>query len=422
MTPRRRAVLFALAALAAAAALPGCVIHRGPSWRPATERTSAPHAEGWSLVVIGNPGVPGRRAARVADRLRGVLADERAAGRTPIVLWLGDLVLPTRPWTRGRCVELAGAWAREGSRQLHAVVTEHVREGGPSFAVLGPTDRTCGHDLALRQDDPAAGPHPWAMPDDHYVVRVFADGRAAVASSCDESGCTLAPAPTETALELVVLDATAWIHPPPAGTPGRARADASVERLSALLAALPSSGASPPRILVSSMPVESPGVHGHGGRFMDATFHNLPPALKVAIARGVFAGSIGGRDAGLYAAPDLTDAIKRSDRTWIERPLFQVGSGAASWPDERPWAIARRLHYYRGNAYKPPVYSDHLGFAVVRGVGDGAQAELWAHRRGRWETERVALTLHPPKNPIESASPVMTPCRDCRQMEASQRQ
>ena len=426
MTPRRRALALAVAA---AFALPGCIVHRGPGWRPAREQppSTAPHGEPaarYSLVVIGNPGVPGRHAARVAERLDRVLADERAAGRRPTVLWLGDLVLPQRPWTRHRCAGLEGAWARTGSSRLHAVVSAHLRGGGQAFAVLGPTDRTCGHDLALRQADASAGPHPWTMPDDHYVVRIGIDGRAAVASTCSDAGCSVAPDPdpAATALELVVVDASAWIHPPPRGTPGRARADASVVRLGTLLSALAAHEGGPPRVLVSSIPVEAAGVHGHGGRFMDATFHNLPPALKDAIAAGRFVGSVGARDAAVYAAPDLTDAIKRSDRTWVRRPIFQVVSGSASWPDARPWAIGRRLFYFRGNAYKPPVYSDHLGFAVLRPTASGAQAELWAHRLGRWETERVALSLAPPKNPIESPSPVMAPCRDCQQMEASQRQ
>jgi hypothetical protein len=419
MRLRRCAALLAIAALAG---LFGCVVHRGP-WRRAAETPEAASATaGYSLVAIGNPGVPGRRAARVADRLGRVLEAERAAGRRPIVLWLGDLVLPERPRDGRRCGELDGAWARPGSRELHAVVREHVQRGGQAFAALGPTDRTCGHDQALLQADATSGPHPWTMPGDHYLVRIGAEGRAAVASTCDGDGCRVAPDPGDTALELVIVDANAWIHPPPPGTPGRVRADASVERLGMLLDAIADGEGGPPRVLVGSIPVEAAGAHGHGGRFTDATFHNLPPALKEAIARGDFVGSVGARDGALYAAPDLTDAIKCSDRTWVQRPLFQVVSGSASWPDERPWAIGRRLHYFRGNAYRPRVYSDHLGLAVLRPTEGGAQAELQAYRLGRWETARVPVSLAPAKNPIESASPGMAPCRDCPQMEASQRQ
>lgn len=413
----------AVACALALGASSGCIVHRGPGWRPASERGPVELASGSSLVIIGNPGVPGSRAALVAERVAQTLSDERAAGRRPIVLFLGDLVLPAHPRRRASCADPKAAWTRPGSRELRDVVRAHLAAGGQAFAVLGPTDRACGHDVALRQADPDAGPHPWAMPDDHYVLRIAADGTAAVASSCDDAGCKVVPPRPGDLLELLVADATAWLHPPPPGTAARARADQSVRRLDALVQAATRGETGPPRILVGSVPVEAAGMYGHGGRTPEASFHNLPDSLRAAVAAGRFAGSIGAYDHALYVEPDLTDAIKRADRTWVRAPIFQIVSGAASWPDSRPGAWTRRLRYFRGDAYLPAVASDHLGFAVLRTTRAGdAQAELQARRRGRWEIERIRLQLHPRANPVETASPSMAPCLRCPQIEASQRQ
>jgi hypothetical protein len=180
-------------------------------------------------------------------------------------------------------------------------------------------------------------------------------------------------------------------------------------------------GEGPPRVLVGPVPVEAAGLHGHGGRGSEATFHNLPPALAEAIVQGRFAGSIGAYDHAQYAATDITDAIKRSDKAWVDAPLFQVVSGAASWPDSRAGAGGRRLEYFRGNAYRPPVYSDHLGFTVVRSDPAGLRAELWARRRGRWETQQVALDLSPSPHPVETPSPRTAPCLRCPQKPADHR-
>jgi hypothetical protein len=409
--------------LAVATALAtGCVVHRGPNWQrraePAVPNDRPTSGPAFSLVVIGNPGAPGRHAQQVATGLRSVLAAERAAGHAATVLWLGDLVMAEHPDRRDACPDPTGAWAREGSHALADTVREHVAAGGQSFAVLGPGDRRCGLDQVLHQTT-TTGPNPWLMPDDHYVLRVGADGRTQVVSTCADGGCTVSPADADAVLDLVVVDATVWTGPPAAGD-ALVRSQASARRLDELVtAAVRSDG--PPRVLVGAVPIEAAGVHGHGGLRSEATFHNLPPRLAEAIVQGRFIGSIGAYDRALYATADITDAIKRSDKTWVAAPLFQLVSGAASWPDARAAAGRRRLEYFRGNAYRPPIYSDHGGFAVVRGQADALHLELWARRRGHWETQPLAVPLHPARHPAETASPPMAPCLRCPETPADHR-
>jgi hypothetical protein len=143
--------------------------------------------------------------------------------------------------------------------------------------------------------------------------------------------------------------------------------------------------------------------------------------LADAVVAGRFVGSVGAYDHALYATADLTDAIKRSDKAWVAAPLFQLVSGSASWPDARPAAADRRLRYFRGNAYRPPIYSDHAGFAVLHVRGEALRAELWAHRRGHWEAQPIALDLTPAPHPAETPSPVMTPCLRCQEKPANER-
>lgn len=388
--------------------LSACVVHRGPSWEraPQLPQTSGDYA----LVVVGNPGAPGRHARHVAVQLAQVLADERAAGRKATVLWLGDLVMSEHPDRGQHCARVDGAWSREGSQDLAQTVREHTAAGGASYAVLGPSDRRCGLDEALRQE--GDGPHPWRMPDDHYVVRVAADGSTSVVSVCDDGGCRITPAPADARLELVVVDATVWTDPPASG-PARVRAEASQRRLDQLVSAA-TVGEGPPRILVSAVPVETAGMHGHGGRGSEATWHNLPPALAEALSRGAFAGSIGAYDHSLSASPDISEAIRRSDAHWVDRPIFQVVSGSASWPDARAAAGARRLEYFRGNAYRPAVYSDHAGFVVLRPRSEYTLgADLWARRLGKWQREQVTLALRPAPHGDATKSPITAPCLRC---------
>ena len=284
--------------------------------------------------------------------------------------------------------------------------------------MLGPDDRRCGLDEALRQR--GEGPLPWQMPDDHYVVRVAADGSTAIVSTCDDAGCRVRPAPADARLDLVVVDATVWTNPPASG-PARVRAEASQQRLGQLVAAA-TIGEGPPRILVSAVPVETAGLHGHGGRGSEATWHNLPPALAAALSRGAFAGSVGAYDRALSASPDISAAIRRSDAHWVDKPIFQVVSGSASWPDARAAAGARRLEYFRGNAYRPEIYTDHAGFVVLHPrTEDTLGADLWARRRGKWQRQQVGLALRPAPNPKETASPITAPCLRCDPIPGPQR-
>lgn len=398
-------------ALAAALLTAGCVVHRGGFAEPAP-----PAPEGAvSLVVVGNAGAPTRHASAVAQELDRVLVAEHEAGREPVVLMLGSHTLAARPdRRRGRCVDARSVWAREGASDIAAAVRRHTGRGHASYGVVGPRDHAC--DVARTYRDPDAGA-PFTMPSPHYVVRIDARGHSEVASRCTGDTCTVDPLPDEAPrLELVVVDAAIYQQPPSAL--GR---DRSLAQLGSLLSALPSGPTAPPRVLVSSLPVEAAGYHGMGGGRPDASFHYLPPALQDAVRSGRFAGAVGAHDRAVYAAADITDAVKRSDRVWLQRPMFQVVSGSASVPDARAAAGYRRLRYFRANTYEPPIYSDRAGFAVVRVTRSEAQAEVVARGARGWQRTALTAPLRPNPHPSRTTSPGMAPCLRCPAVPASER-
>lgn len=254
------------------------------------------------------------------------------------------------------------------------------------------------------------------MPDVHYVVRVHQDGSSRVISRCDAAGCRLDDGDFGDALvDLVVLDITPFVAPSDDATLRR-RGEESLDRLDDLLAAL-ERRPGPPRLLVSHYPIEAAGFHGLGGGAPDATFHLLPPALQNAIARGVFAGALAAHDRAVYASRDISDAVKRSDRVWLQRPVFQVVSGSTAGAD----AGYRRLRAWNGIAFEASPYSPHVGFATVVVSPDTARAVLYARKRGRWHAAIVDAPLRPDAHPIETASPVMDPCPRCRSIPGDAR-
>lgn len=412
----------------------GCVTHRG-SWRLEQDVHAGSHREpqaeppsdpGVELVLLSNVAPEDRAARAVASRVEQVLADDRPR----IVLWLGNVAAaPMRSATplaqrRGpRCKALSEAWSSPAAAALAGAIGPSG--AAPSFATTGVLDHRCGHAPELRRED--HGSAPWRIPGPHYVLRVHADGRVAERAACSDGGCTFAKARASTEgprplADLVVIDLAPWLYP--ASDPqGRRRDELQVQALEALLtavAAVPPEGA-PPRLLVSSVPVEAGGEHGLGALWPDATFHALPDRLQALLVEGHFAGVLAGHDRSLYATPDLDDAIKRADRAWLRAPVFQVVAGAVSRPNRRAAMALRRRRVRHSQAYVPPVWSDYPGFAVVRLRGDRAQLVLHARRGRHWETASMVVPLRPPPHPIRTASPHMAPCRDCPPIPASER-
>jgi hypothetical protein len=79
----------------------------------------------------------------------------------------------------------------------------------------------------------------------------------------------------------------------------------------------------------------------------------------------------------------------------------------------------RRLR--TSQAYAPPLWSDHAGFAVVHVRGEQAELSLHARRGRHWETASLEVPLRPSPHPPRTPSPHMGPCRDCPAIPASER-
>jgi hypothetical protein len=381
----------------------GCVSERG------FDRVRTPagptSGAGVSLILLGDAGAPTPHADRVAERLEGELARARAAGRTPIVLWLGNAAHTGK--RRTPCP--TGSGAGPGSPRLHATIAAHLAADGSSYLVAGPAEWRCGL-VGDALDDPST---PFSWPAPQYVVAVGESGDTAVRWTCTEAGCREHPQDTPPRIELVMVDATPWTAKIPEGDP-------TLRALDRLLETLAADPDRPPRILVSHFPVEAAGEHGLGGYDADATIHTLYPPLRDAVLAGQFDGVVAAHDRATYAHRDLTDAIKRGDRAWLRAPLWQVVAGAASMPDAASARLAPKTRYFTGSTYVPDAFSPNPGFAVVHLRGDEMTATL--HARGRtWRSATIRAPLRGAPHPAATASPPMAPCLRCPSIPASER-
>ncbi len=388
----------------------GCLTHRAHQWER-TDATPPVAAGGASLVIVGDPGAPGRAPAAVAAGVSQTLAAERAAGRSPVVLWLGDNLLNARG--RLECAAASSAWTRPGVDALASVVRSHTQSGGAAFTLPGETAYRCGARESLRRDPE----HPAAQPGIHYVVDLLSSGATRIASTCNDGACTALPedgstaAPLVTA-QLVFVDLTPWI----AGA-RPAQRDVDLRSLDALMTALQQTPG-PPRILVANYPVEAAGYHGDGGGDPDSTVHTLAPPVGRALAAGVFVGTIAGHDRATYASRDITDGTIRGDRVFLPHAVFQVVSGAASAPDvHHGW---RRLRFNSSVALVPERYTPRAGYAVLR-LGESSAATLHAYRGGRWQTAIVPVTLRPAARPRLVDVPNTNPCLRCPEIPYNER-
>lgn len=407
----------ALALSLGCAALCSCVVQRGHAWsEPSPPLPDRSAGGAISVIAIGDP-VPGPTAKRVAQRVDDLLAAERAAGRTPVVVWLGDNVFPSGPTSASEsahptpgCQGLGESLDRPGVTELAATVQRFQASGGHAFAVLGDRDWRCGEpDLEFVDEvDPAV---PWLMPDYNYVVSLGRDGSARVTSNCEGDSCSVAGGGE---LQLVMLDVTPWIHQPDSGAPHADAAERSVAQLNALLQALDASREdAPPRILVTHIPLESSGYHGQGGGKPDATFYNFPPALKDALQTGLFAGVVSGHERSLQATADVGHWVKRTSKVWFDKPVFQVVSGAAGHPDAHAPFTPKQLPYFNSIAIRPDAETTRAGFAQLVFDGDTATIVLHAKAGRKWRSAAIESPLRPEPHPAETESPIMTPCLYC---------
>jgi len=385
----------------------GCATQRGRGWdRPAP----APVAPAVSLVLLGEVGHPGRTAGKVAAEVRRTLAARRAAGVPVILLWLGDML--------GDDCNPVTALGQPGVRSFADLAREHATAGGLGYAVLGAHEWRCGAPSVHVQ--PTTGPRPWRMPAANYVVRVAHDGSSAVVSQCSDRLCTVEPATDAALVDLVMLDTAAWLGPASRGGPLLTAADASLAQQQALLAALEATPATAPRLLVTHHPIETAGPHGQGGLFPDSAYFLHPDPLRRAIARGVFAGALSGRDRNISFTADIFDAVKRSSRFWLAHPMFQVISGATAHPDGTLAGGRRSWHFYQGQSLKPDLFSNRAGFAELLVTPETHTAQLHQRRRGRWHAAQIAVPTGRPPHPVETTSPVMDPCLRCDPLKPNQ--
>jgi hypothetical protein len=404
--------------------LGGCAHHRGLwSGRPPAELVDAePRAE-LRIFVVGEPGAGGRHAKRVAARVRERLQATAELGIPSVLVWPGSSGTPAR---------CDGTIARS-AKPLADLAWAQVGRGGASVASVGDHDWSCERSETAWVDalseavgpvdtaapsrvcageGPGAVACAWSQPALNYVARIDRQGQARRVSTCAGAPlrCTIAADDGDGLLDLVVIDTGAWLRSP--DSPGAADAAArSLAEQGALLAALGRSGADgPERLLITNHPIESAGPHGLGGLYADIGFLYHSLALQEAIASGAFSGVLSAYERSLQVTPDLSPAIKRSSRAWIDYPVFQVISGTSS----RGGGVgARTWPFFQGIALAPDHRSDRPGFAELTITADSVVVLLHARRGGRWQLAKTTIPRRRPPAPVESTSPGMEPCLTC---------
>ncbi len=391
----RRAGVISLALLAAL----GCR-HRGGTWTSASAPASLAASDNpVELLVIGAPRdklATGALARELDERLRAAAAARRPA----ILIWLGPDLGPPGPERSGACPSAASLFAGRRLAALTEVTTRAVEAGAYSFGLPGPDAWRCG----LHGFSAAAGPLPYRQPGANYVVRVLESGAIELPWSCAGERCELQPASEAVRVELVFLELSPWLFPELA-TPDLDAVLAAEQRelLRALAAAPPPRS---PRILVSPIPVESAGTRGLGGRKQRTSFRYLPEPVQDALAAGLFVGTIGALERDLQVSADLSNAIARGDRSYVEAPIFALVSGAAG-------GAGHTLPTSRGFSLLPDLWSEHAGFARVLIGATTASVQLHARVAGRWRQAAVEVPLAPAPRGSLREPPTIQPCPSC---------
>jgi hypothetical protein len=387
---------LATASLALVLALAGCR-HRGAAWsEPTPPPPSAAGGGAVEIFVIGQPREsPETRA--VAHRLDRELRRAADEGRTPIILWLGTDFGVRGPDAAGRCPRPADAYASPALRELSDVVAAAVERGGSAWGLPGPDDWRCGSSGY----DAAFVPLPYRQAGLAFVLRVSNGGAVTLASSCETLPCVVAPADDDTLVELVALETSSWHYRELAGDDLNAAVFAQQASLLAALAEQPPR----PRILVSTIPVESGGSHGLGGRKQRTGFHYLPEYLQRSLADGMFVGVLGALERSLQVSLDLSNAILRNQRWFIDASIFEVVSGSAG-------GASHTSPTGRSTSLLPDLESEHPGFASLA-IGSGVHLRVHARVAGRWRVAGIELPLEGrPLEPLRE-TPTLHPCQSC---------
>jgi hypothetical protein len=386
---------LATASLALVLALAGCR-HRGAAWAEPTPAV----AGAVEIFVLGQPreSPETRSVARRLDRELRRAAEE---GRTPIILWLGTDFGVRGPDAAGRCPSPAQAYASPALRELSEVVAAAVERGGSAWGLPGADGWRCG----LSGYDAAFAPLPYQQAGLAYVLRVSNSGAVTLASSCEASSCVVTPADDDTLVELVAIDTSSWHYRELAGDDLDAALFAQQASLLAALAEQPLR----PRILVSPVPVESGGSHGLGGRKQRTGFHYLPDFLQRSLADAEFVGVLGALERSMQVSLDLSNAIIRDQRWFIDTSIFEVVSGSAG-------GASHTIPTSRSTSLLPDLESEHPGFAsLAMGASAEPRVQLRVHARvaGRWRVAGFELPLEgTPLGPLRE-TPTIHPCQSC---------
>jgi hypothetical protein len=231
-------------------------------------------------------------------------------------------------------------------------------------------------------------------------------GAVTLVSSCETSSCVLSPADDDTLVELVALDSSSWHYRELAGDDLNQALFAQQASLLAALAQQPSR----PRILVSPIPIESAGSHGLGGRKQRTAFHYVPEFLQRSLADGLFVGVLGALERSLQVSGDLSGAIVRGQRRFIDVPVFEVISGSAG-------GASHALPTSRGMSLEPDLEGEHTGFAsLVLDPNEAAprvQVRVQARIAGRWRVAGLEFPLAPARLEPLRELPTIHPCPTC---------
>ncbi len=185
---------------------------------------------------------------------------------------------------------------------------------------------------------------------------------------------------------------------------------ARASALKRLMESLPPRTAGILHVLVLPQPVESAGPTGQGGRYASAVFHRLPAPLRAQIEGGYFDLVLASGDAGAQWNGDISDAIARSSKVWIQRPLAQLVIDGMRHPSP----ARRGTPWTRGTSLRPQLFSQHLGFARVDLFDGSAAPTLVIFRGHRWLEAHAPSPVDPSGVlPARRAVPSMAPCRDC---------
>ena len=367
--------------LAGLCLLAACVTRSGGAW---SREAEAGPARVSALVIGGADGSSTtRRLARALE------STDREGLR--LAFWLGRDIPRERACKR----------AETDGPEIQTVLD--TLGDVPVYAVGDPARWRCG----LR------APAGTLSPDHHYVVDLGADGHSEVVSVCEgvgeALGCQVSEPSPSVLARFVVVDETPWAFPDLDRGP---ETEAVNARLEALLEALPPA-LDTPHILVTHLPIESSGTHGQGGWRVTSTFIHHAPVIRAALTGGRFDGVIAGHERNLQLVEDLGDAVVRSSRVFLRRPVFQVVAGSAGDPDAQH-PFGPRLHpRWQGIALRPDHSSPRAGFARLDFGAEEVRAHLVSLGGGAPLHTSQDFGLLRPAHPTERSLPSLAPCRDC---------